>query len=95
MLRRLEQRQATVFTELGRLASEVSLRLENIDRAVEISRQVAEQSKDWADHLWLGELQAFRGRRALANQFPEQARACFAGGREVAPPGCGARAGST
>ncbi len=77
MLRRLEQQQAVFFTELGRLASEVSMRLENIDRAVEISQHAAEQSKDWADHLWLGELQVLLGNRALADQFPEKARARF------------------
>ena len=82
MLRHLEQRQAVFFTELGRMASEVSMRLENLDRAVEISRQVADQSKDWADHLWLGELQGFLGRRALADQFPEQARICFLAGEK-------------
>jgi len=82
MLRHLEQRQAVFFTELGRLASEVSMRLENIDRAVEISRQVADQSKDWTDHLWLGELQGFLGRRALADQFPDQARVCFLAGEK-------------
>ena len=77
MLRRLEQQQAVSLTELGRLALEVSMRLENIDRAVEISQHAAEQSKDWADHLWLGELQVLLGNRALADQFPEKARARF------------------
>ena len=77
MLRRLEQEQATFISDLGRKASEVSWHLENFDRAQELARQTAEQSKDWADHLWLGELQAFLGRRALADQFPKEARARF------------------
>jgi cellulose synthase operon protein C len=82
MLRRLEQRQAVFFTKLGRLASDVSMRLENFDRAVEISRQAADQSQDWADHLWLGELQGLLGRRALADQLPEQARMFFLAGEK-------------
>ncbi len=82
MLRHLEQRQAVFVTDLGRLASEVSLRLENVDRAVQISQQVAEQSKDWADHLWLGELQRLLGNRALADQRPDLAQACFTAGEK-------------
>ncbi len=67
MLHRLEQRDAVLLPALGRMASEVSLRLENADRAVAIAQQVAEQSKDWADHLWLGEVASFLSQRAEAN----------------------------
>jgi cellulose synthase operon protein C len=77
MLQGLEQRQSRFFTELGRQASDVSRRLGNIERAVDIARQAADQSKDWADHLWLGELQGVLGRQAMADQLPDRARECF------------------
>ena len=36
-----------------------------------------QQSKDWADHLWLGEVASFAGQRAEANQKPKEARDYF------------------
>jgi tetratricopeptide (TPR) repeat protein len=82
MLRHLEQRQAVFFTELGRMASEVSMRLENADRALALARQAAEQSKDWADHVWLGELAGLLGRRALADQRTKEAQDYFTEGEK-------------
>jgi tetratricopeptide (TPR) repeat protein len=77
MLHRLEQRDPVLLPELGRLASEVSLRLENADRAVAIARQAAEQSTDWVDHLWLGEVTSFLSQRAEANHRAKEAQDYF------------------
>jgi tetratricopeptide (TPR) repeat protein len=74
MLRHLDEREAVLFPELGRMASEVSMRLQNVDRAMAIARQVAEQSKNWADHLWLGQILASQGSRAEADNKAKEAQ---------------------
>ena len=56
------------------MASEVSMRLENVDRAVAMARQAAAQSKDWADHVWLGQIAALLAQRAEANQKAKEAQ---------------------
>ena len=74
MLRHLEQREAVLIPELGRMASEVSMRLENVDRAVTMARQAAAQSNDWADYVWLGQITALLSQRAEANQKAKEAQ---------------------
>jgi tetratricopeptide (TPR) repeat protein len=78
MIPLLEQGQGLSVSEIGRLASEVSARLDKTDRALEIARQAAAESKDWRDHLWLGQLLAFLGNRAQAAGQPAEAKAHFA-----------------
>ncbi|MGA2620541.1 MAG: tetratricopeptide repeat protein [Thermoguttaceae bacterium] len=75
MIPLLELGQALSLSEIGRLASEVSARLNQMDRALQIARQAAAQSKEWRDHLWLGQLLGFLGRRAQAAQRPDEAQA--------------------
>jgi cellulose synthase operon protein C len=79
MLRHLEQRQAAfVPDEMGRLASEVSMRMENADRALAIARRVAAQSNDWADHAWLGQVAAWLGVQAEVDRKPDEVKEYFA-----------------
>ena len=67
IIRRLEEQQTPFSAELGRMAAEVSLRLENFDRALEMARQAATGSDDHRDHTWLGQVLAVLGRRAEAD----------------------------
>jgi tetratricopeptide (TPR) repeat protein len=74
LLRDLEQ-QSSLFTgDVGRVASEVSARLENLDRALEIAQKVATGSKNWRDHLWLGQLQGLVGLRAKSEGKADEAQ---------------------
>ena len=61
MIRRLEEQQRSFPLDLGRMASELSLRLEDFDRSVEMARRVASDSEDYHDHLWLGQVLAILG----------------------------------
>ncbi len=75
IIRRLEQQPTLVSNDLERLASEVSVRLDNLERALLIARKVAAGSDEWRDHVWLGELEMLVGLRARAtdaNQAKEQ-----------------------
>jgi tetratricopeptide (TPR) repeat protein len=78
LLNRLEQEQVLLFSDLGRVASEISVRLNRLDRAVEIARQVAGDSKEWRDHLWLGRLLGVLGRRAKNDEQLEESKRRFA-----------------
>jgi tetratricopeptide (TPR) repeat protein len=78
LLNRLEQEQVLLFSDLGRVASEISVRLNQLDRAVEIARQIAGDSKDWRDHLWLGRLLGVLGRRARDDERAEESKRRFA-----------------
>jgi tetratricopeptide (TPR) repeat protein len=78
LLRRLAQEQGMFSTGLGRMASEVSAQLDNMDRALELARQVAERSKQWRDYVSLGRLLGFLGRRAQLAQQLEDCKARFA-----------------
>jgi tetratricopeptide (TPR) repeat protein len=83
ILRRLEEQPTLVSNELEfeRLASEVSARLDNLDRAVSIAGKVAAKSEEWRDHAWLGKVEMFIGLRNRAAQ-PEQALQHFAAAEE-------------
>ena len=78
LLNRLEQEQVLLFSDLGRVASEISVRLNQLDRAVEIARQIAGDSKDWRDHLWLGRLLGVLGRRARDDEQVGESQRRFA-----------------
>jgi tetratricopeptide (TPR) repeat protein len=59
--------QAPPSGTLGQLAAEMSLRHQDQQRALELaSRAVSSDSKDYRDHLWLGQLYLATGRRAEA-----------------------------
>jgi tetratricopeptide (TPR) repeat protein len=74
ILRRLEQQPTMISNDLERLASEVSARLENLDRALAIATKVAADSQEWRDHVWLGQLQGLLGRRAQAASRLDEAK---------------------
>ncbi len=85
VIRRLQER-SLADRDVQRLAAELSLLTQHPGRAVELARQaVGGQSKDWREHLWLGQILAAAGekedatralRRAveLSQQAPEAAR---------------------
>jgi tetratricopeptide (TPR) repeat protein len=66
---RLYQQQATLGRDFGRQAAEIALRIGSLDRALELAREVVpEDSADFREHLWLGQMQAATGRRLDAEQ---------------------------
>ncbi|MGO8751158.1 MAG: tetratricopeptide repeat protein [Thermoguttaceae bacterium] len=64
VLSRLQEQRSPFSTDLTRLAAEVSFRLEDFDRALELARRNAANSKDYRDHLWLGRVLGISGQRA-------------------------------
>ncbi|MCS7239290.1 MAG: tetratricopeptide repeat protein [Thermoguttaceae bacterium] len=78
VLRRLEELRAPFTGELVRLASEISLRLQEFDRALELARQSAAASNDYQDRVWLGQVLAILGLRARAEGRTAQADAMIA-----------------
>ncbi len=64
LIREFERRQSKFspeVTELGRVARQVSMQLEDFDRALTIATRTAEDSANYQDHLWLGQLATARG----------------------------------
>lgn len=78
VLRRLEELRAPFTGELVRLASEISLRLQEFDRALELARQSAAISKDYRDRVWLGQVLGVLALRARAEGRTAQAEAMLA-----------------
>jgi len=78
VLRRLEELRAPFTGELVRLASEISLRLQEFDRALELARQSAALSKDYRDRVWLGQVLGVLALRARAEGRTAQAEAMLA-----------------
>ncbi len=53
------QREVQNAPELQRLAADISLRNQDLDRAITLAKQaVSTDSKDYRDHLWLGQMLA-------------------------------------
>jgi tetratricopeptide (TPR) repeat protein len=63
VFRQLEDRQSPFSTDLKRLAAEVSLQLDEFDRALELARQAARDSDRYQDHMWLGLVLGLLGQR--------------------------------
>jgi len=75
VIRRLEEQQTPFSADLGRMAAEISLRLDDFDRALEMARQVAAGSKAYRDHIWLGQVLSLLGQRAkIEKRGPESAK---------------------
>jgi len=74
VIRQLEEQQAPFSTDLDRLASSISLRLEDYQRAVELARRAASQSTDYRDHVWYGTVQSVLGLRARAERRDAEAQ---------------------
>lgn len=68
VLRLLDEQQSPFSPDLSRMASEVSLRLDDFDRALELARQAARDSKDYRNHLWLGRVLGVLAQRARAEE---------------------------
>jgi len=64
LLRRLEKEQTPVSADLARMASQVSMRLDDLDRALEMARHVADGSNEYRDHVWLAHVLEAVGLRA-------------------------------
>jgi len=78
VIRQLEEQQAPFSSELDRLASNVSLRLEDYERAVELARRAASRSTDYRDHVWYGTVQSVLGLRARAERRETEAQGMLA-----------------
>jgi len=74
IIRRLQEQQEPFSAELGRMAAEVSLRLDNFDRALEMARQVAADSTEYQDHAWLGQVLGILAQRAKMEQRTTEAQ---------------------
>lgn len=75
IIRRLEEGQAVVPIELLRTASELSLRLGDPERALEIANRLAQISGDYRNHVWLAQVLATLGTRARSEQRAEESKA--------------------
>jgi tetratricopeptide (TPR) repeat protein len=78
VLRRLEELRAPFTGELVRLASEISLRLQEFDRALELARQSATVSNDYRDRVWLAQVLTILGLRARAEGRSAQGESMLA-----------------
>ena len=75
VIQRVESRQQAVPAELGLMATEISFKLREYDRALGVAREMAKDSDDASDHVLLGKLAEFRGRQlALQGQQEESNR---------------------
>jgi len=64
LIRRLEEQYNPFSPDLARLAADVSMRLDDFDRALEMARQAAAGSELYRDHIWLGQVLGILGQRA-------------------------------
>lgn len=78
VLRRLEDQQTPFSADLGKIAAEISVRLDDDQRALDMAKQVAESSTKHLDHIWFGQLLVLMGQRAKDEERPEKAAANFA-----------------
>lgn len=56
LIGRLQEQQTPFSADLTRLATRISLRLEDFDRALELAQKAAEDSTDYRDQIWLGQV---------------------------------------
>jgi cellulose synthase operon protein C len=74
LLRRLENPQMPFSPELNRRGAESALLQGEFDRALDMARKAASQdSKDYQDHLWLGQVLGVLGSRASTDGQAAQA----------------------
>ena len=67
VIRRLQAQQQEPFSsDLVRLAANVSMRLEDYGRAIDLARQAAGKSQNYQDHIWHGQVLAMAGQRKEA-----------------------------
>ena len=74
MLRQLEREQPQLAPELSRAGAEVALQQGEYDRALEMAQKAASaDSKNYLDHLWLGQMLGILGSRAKAMKQDQKA----------------------
>lgn len=78
VLRTIEEHSLPLSPELNRLASDISLRLDDFDRALELARQAARVSNQYQDHVWLGQVLGILGQRAKAEKRQAEAEKLWA-----------------
>jgi len=61
VIRTLKEQQIPFSTDLSRMATEVSLELENFERALELARDAAAQSESVEDRVWLAQVHTISG----------------------------------
>src|SRR6056297_646114 len=61
VVRKLQRQQTPFTSNLTKLASQVSLQMENFDRALELARDWAEESKQQEDRIWLAQVYGISG----------------------------------
>jgi cellulose synthase operon protein C len=66
VVRKLQEQRAPFSSELTRMALQVSLELENLDRALSIAKDGAIKSDQQEDHLWLAQILSSTGDFAKA-----------------------------
>ncbi len=67
VIRRLQAQQQEPFTsDLVRLAANVSMRLEDYGRAIDLARQAAGSSQNYEDHVWYAQVLAVAGQHKEA-----------------------------
>jgi tetratricopeptide (TPR) repeat protein len=77
LLRKLDQSQANLSDDFIRLKSEIKLRTDDPVAGLDIARKAAADSKNWRDHLWLGQLLTLLGQRAEVAQRTDESQARF------------------
>lgn len=75
IIRRMEEQISPFSGEIGKVASEIALRLADFERAQQMAREAAADSKDYSDYIWLGQVLSILGLRARAEQPNEEADA--------------------
>lgn len=68
VLRRFEATQLPITGELGRLAADISFRVQDFSRALEISIQVVGDSAKYEDLVWMAQLHSVMGQTDLAEE---------------------------
>ncbi|MEX0714008.1 MAG: tetratricopeptide repeat protein, partial [Pirellulales bacterium] len=64
-LRELDRQQALISVELGRLGSEISARIDEYPRAIDLAQRTAEKSNDYRDYIWLGQVLSLERNRQV------------------------------
>lgn len=73
VIRRLEEQRSPFSGDMVRMAANISLRLDDFDRAMELAEDAAEGSTDYRDYLWLAQVLGVLGRIKEAEKKFRQA----------------------
>eukprot|EP00456_Euglypha_rotunda_P023873 TRINITY_DN196_c2_g1_i1.p1 TRINITY_DN196_c2_g1~~TRINITY_DN196_c2_g1_i1.p1 ORF type:complete len:1431 (+),score=358.04 TRINITY_DN196_c2_g1_i1:9213-13505(+) len=69
VVRRLQERQSLLSSDMMRSASEISMRLNDTSRALELAEQLANESKSTGDKVWFAQVLGLSGRQGEAEQL--------------------------